>query len=66
LNAIPKPTEEANALASISGSVPDLIEPPSGCRFHPRCPVAMGICSEFRPELREMEAKHQVACHVYN
>lgn len=61
LRAVPSPEKES--LQSIGGSVPDLISPPSGCRFHPRCPRATEICSEEDPHLEEVEAGHQVACH---
>jgi oligopeptide/dipeptide ABC transporter ATP-binding protein len=63
LNAIPQPTEDMKALKSIPGSVPGLINPPPGCRFHPRCPECMEICSKTKPELREVEERHLVACY---
>lgn len=46
-----------------SGEIPNPINPPSGCRFHPRCPIAQAVCSQEEPELREMRPDHQVACH---
>jgi peptide/nickel transport system ATP-binding protein len=51
-------------LISIPGYPPDLIDPPKGCRFHPRCPLAMPICKEKEPELVRVEPRHYVACHV--
>jgi oligopeptide/dipeptide ABC transporter ATP-binding protein len=49
----------------LSGEVPSPINPPSGCRFHPRCPFAMRHCSEIEPEEKEMAPNHLVACHLY-
>ena len=47
----------------IRGEVPSAINPPSGCKFHPRCPYAQPICSQERPQLREISAGRFVACH---
>jgi len=66
LNAIPQPMEEMKELKPLPGSVPGLINPPSGCRFHPRCPDAEERCSEVKPELRAVEEGHLVACHLNN
>ncbi len=62
LESIPRPDKE---FKSIPGTVPNLIYPPSGCRFHPRCPKAMPICSKKRPEIVEVKKGHYVACHLY-
>ncbi|NIQ05841.1 MAG: hypothetical protein GWO20_09000, partial [Candidatus Korarchaeota archaeon] len=51
-------------LPSIRGTVPDLINPPSGCRFHPRCDQAMEICSEKEPNTVEIGKNHLVKCHL--
>ena len=48
-----------------SFDVPSPIEPPPGCKFHPRCPYAMEKCSRIVPELRNIREGHQVACHLY-
>jgi len=49
----------------LSGEVPSPINPPSGCRFHPRCPFVMPHCSEIEPEEKALVPGHTVACHLY-
>jgi peptide/nickel transport system ATP-binding protein len=61
LNAIPKP---GKTLQSIRGSLPDLINPPSGCRFHPRCSEAKAVCYEKIPYMHEEAPGHFIACHI--
>jgi len=48
----------------LKGEVPSPINPPPGCRFHPRCPYATDICRKEFPELLDIGGKHQVACHL--
>jgi peptide/nickel transport system ATP-binding protein len=65
MRAIPKITEKRERLDIIPGIVPNLITPPSGCRFHPRCSYAIDICKQTPPPLEEVEPGHQVACYRY-
>ena len=66
LSAIPKPEPGARKQRIVlGGDVPSPINPPSGCRFHPRCPKVMDICRQRQPELSDVESGHQVACHLY-
>ena len=62
LEAIPRP---GATFKSIPGTVPNLVNPPPGCRFHPRCPYAMPRCREEVPELKRISEEHYVACHLY-
>lgn len=50
--------------ASLSGAPPNLANPPSGCRFHPRCPLAMEICQTKTPAMLTIAERHRVACHL--
>jgi oligopeptide/dipeptide ABC transporter ATP-binding protein len=65
LKSIPKLQEEVSELASIPGSVPDLINPPPGCRFHPRCTFVREICMKEKPRSIKIEPSHFVMCHLY-
>jgi len=59
-----RPGEEREEIL-LSGEVPSPTNPPAGCRFHSRCPLAFARCSEETPELRELAPGHLAACHVY-
>lgn len=63
LAAVPVPDPRFRRTTAMPrGEIPNPINPPSGCRFHPRCPIAEQICSEKEPELVEVATGHQVAC----
>jgi oligopeptide/dipeptide ABC transporter ATP-binding protein len=65
LGAFPNIHADRKALDVIPGSPPDLRDPPSGCRFHPRCPFAMPVCSEVEPPEITFDDGVRVACHLY-
>jgi oligopeptide/dipeptide ABC transporter ATP-binding protein len=63
MSAIPVPDPKLKRKRTIlTGDVPSPLNPPKGCRFHPRCPVAIDICSREEPEYKEIISKHWVAC----
>jgi len=64
LGAVPR-IDQRKDLKVIPGNIPNLIEPPSGCRFHPRCPYMQEICSKTVPPLEITDAGHLVACHFW-
>jgi len=65
LKAVPNPLIRIERLESIPGTVPNLIYPPPGCRFHPRCSYTMDECRRRKPRLIEIEDGHYVACWLY-
>ncbi|MHA2287231.1 MAG: ABC transporter ATP-binding protein [Promethearchaeota archaeon] len=66
LEAIPSIEKRDGKLTTIRGMVPNLIYPPSGCRFHPRCDFRMEICDKIKPKLNEIGDKYFVACHLFD
>jgi len=65
LQSVPDVTKPEKKLAWIPGAPPDLVEPPLGCMYHPRCPSAMDICKVEEPSLLESDTGGLVACHLY-
>ena len=64
LAAVPVPNPSKRRTSPMpEGEIPNPINPPSGCRFHPRCPYAKDICNQKEPELNELMYKHKIACH---
>lgn len=62
MSSFPSIAGEKTELVMLFGEPPDLLNPPSGCRFHPRCPYATEICQQEEPEFKEHEPDHMVAC----
>jgi oligopeptide/dipeptide ABC transporter ATP-binding protein len=65
LNSIPRLDTKAKYLTPITGSVCNMLQPPRGCKFHPRCAHAMDICTQEVPRLQEVAPGHFVACHLH-
>jgi oligopeptide/dipeptide ABC transporter ATP-binding protein len=65
LQAIPSVDKDRDSLMVIPGMVPRLINPPGGCRFHPRCTKRFDPCDNIVPKLFEVTPGHEVACHLY-
>jgi peptide/nickel transport system ATP-binding protein len=62
--AFPDIKAKRTRMKSIPGLPPDLLDPPPGCRFHPRCPFAKNLCKKEEPPMKEVEKRHLVACHL--
>lgn len=66
ISAIPSPDpRKKKERIILKGDVPSPLNPPAGCPFHPRCPMAMEECSKKLPVLKEVKPSHRVACHLY-
>jgi oligopeptide/dipeptide ABC transporter ATP-binding protein len=63
--ALPAHPDDKREDVVLTGEVPSALNPPSGCRFHPRCPYAMPRCAQEEPVRQEVSAQHIVACHLY-
>jgi oligopeptide/dipeptide ABC transporter ATP-binding protein len=63
--ALPADPDAPREEILLSGEVPSPIDPPSGCRFHPRCPMVMDHCSRVAPVRKAVAPDHVVACHLY-
>ncbi len=66
INAIPRPEYKGKPLPSIPGTVPNYLDPPKGCRFHPRCRFALDRCRREKPPMFKVGADHNVACWLYS
>jgi oligopeptide/dipeptide ABC transporter ATP-binding protein len=64
-NALPSHPDETREEVILRGEVPSAFNPPAGCRFHPRCPYVLPVCSEVEPRLQAQGTGHLVACHLY-
>jgi oligopeptide/dipeptide ABC transporter ATP-binding protein len=66
LAAVPKVGSKKKELETIPGTVPSLITPPPGCKFHPRCPYVMDICRKKFPQMTKIWKEHLVRCYLYS
>ena len=64
INAFPSIKATKTRMSAIPGFPPDLLNPPLGCRFHPRCPYTMDVCRKKEPRVMEIAKEHYVACHL--
>ncbi len=65
LECIPRLKGKRDSLNTIPGNLPNPLEPPGGCAFHPRCPSVKEACSQTEPDLFEMKPDHKVSCHFF-
>jgi oligopeptide/dipeptide ABC transporter ATP-binding protein len=63
LRSIPRVDWGKKQLNVIEGNIPDVVDPPPGCRFHPRCPYVAKLCQEAEPAVVELKPRHRTACH---
>jgi oligopeptide/dipeptide ABC transporter ATP-binding protein len=63
--ALPSHPDEQRDEMILPGEIPSPLNPPTGCRFHPRCPLALSVCSEVEPALQLLDNGQRVACHLY-
>lgn len=67
ISAVPEPDPKLQKKKIIpKGEVPNAVNPPKGCRFHPRCPYAMDICKVEEPKTTKLDDQHEVSCHLFN
>jgi oligopeptide/dipeptide ABC transporter ATP-binding protein len=66
IGAIPSIEKKDQKLRVIRGMVPNLIYPPSACRFHPRCDKRLEICDKVKPRFLEIEDRYFIACHLFD
>lgn len=67
INAVPDPdpeSERGRNIIALQGEVPSPVDPPSGCVFHPRCPIALEMCSQSIPVLKSVTSRHFAACYA--
>jgi peptide/nickel transport system ATP-binding protein len=64
MNAFPPLSGPREQLTGIPDAPPNMAHPPAGCRFHPRCPVAIDACSRLEPALLQVREDHRAACHL--
>jgi len=64
--ALPSHPDQQKEKITVTGEVPSPLNPPEGCRFHPRCPEAFPRCTQEEPKLIDMGNDQQVSCHLYD